>query len=352
MLGAIVAFGPTFAFPIIGAMGGQEPQHANFATRQVRRRSATSWSIRSRSSRAITGVLLIIVCEINLATAAGWWLGIVLYLIAFSYALFVQRKPASRHRDDLDAAAPGSARTAAGAPRDGQADPARRDVPRRPDRRDRLPDGGQARQLIRVRRPSVAATRRYHGCGPARQETDARCPTSPTVPRRPARRPSRRRAHLDGDRLVVDDEAAFRDDAIRDLAWTAAFADGRGDDRGRAVAGLGGEPGARRALGEHPGAVHGPGRGEVNGFTVPAINIRAQTFDMARTVFEAAAAADVGAVILELARSEQTYTFQRPIDYATAVLAGAIAAGWRARSSSRATTTSSTPRSTPPTRRR
>jgi fructose/tagatose bisphosphate aldolase len=51
---------------------------------------------------------------------------------------------------------------------------------------------------------------------------------------------------------------------------------------------------------------------------------------MARTVFEAAASADVGAVILELARSEQTYTFQRPIDYSTAVLAGAIAAGWRA----------------------
>jgi fructose/tagatose bisphosphate aldolase len=70
-------------------------------------------------------------------------------------------------------------------------------------------------------------------------------------------------------------------------------------------------------------------RGEVHGFTVPAINIRAQTFDMARIVFEAAAAADVGAVILELARSEQTYTFQRPIDYATSVLAGAIAAGWQ-----------------------
>jgi fructose/tagatose bisphosphate aldolase len=40
--------------------------------------------------------------------------------------------------------------------------------------------------------------------------------------------------------------------------------------------------------------------------------------------------ADVGAVILEIARSEQTYTYQRPIDYATSVLAGAIAAGWRA----------------------
>src|SRR6185369_13295490 len=70
-------------------------------------------------------------------------------------------------------------------------------------------------------------------------------------------------------------------------------------------------------------------RGEVSGFTVPAINIRAQTFDMARTVYEAAQAGDVGAVILELARSEQTYTFQRPIDYATSVLAGAVAAGWQ-----------------------
>ena len=32
-------------------------------------------------------------------------------------------------------------------------------------------------------------------------------------------------AHLDGDRLVIDDEKAFRDTAIRDLAWTAAFSD-------------------------------------------------------------------------------------------------------------------------------
>jgi fructose/tagatose bisphosphate aldolase len=71
------------------------------------------------------------------------------------------------------------------------------------------------------------------------------------------------------------------------------------------------------------------GRGEVDGFTVPAINLRAQTFDMARTVFETAESADVGALILEIARSEQTYTFQRPIDFATSVLAGAIAANWR-----------------------
>src|SRR4029078_12215552 len=44
--------------------------------------------------------------------------------------------------------------------------------------------------------------------------------------------------------------------------------------------------------------------------------------------FETAQSADVGAVIFEIARSEQTYTFQRPIDFATSVLAGAIAANW------------------------
>ena len=71
------------------------------------------------------------------------------------------------------------------------------------------------------------------------------------------------------------------------------------------------------------------GRGEVSGFSVPAMNLRAQTFDMARTIYETAARQDVGALILEIARSEQTYTFQRPMDFATSVYAGAIAAGWQ-----------------------
>jgi fructose/tagatose bisphosphate aldolase len=137
-------------------------------------------------------------------------------------------------------------------------------------------------------------------------------------------------AHVDGDRLVIDDERAFRDRAIRDLAWTAAFTED--DDAAAAAQWVVWE--ASQALGAPSASIHdlymARARGEVSQFTVPAINIRAQTFDMARTVFEAAAASDVGAVILELARSEQTYTFQRPIDYATSVLAGAIAAGWRA----------------------
>src|SRR6187200_1288615 len=136
-------------------------------------------------------------------------------------------------------------------------------------------------------------------------------------------------AHLDGERLVVDDERAFRDSGIRDLAWTAAFSED--DDTRAAAQWLVWE--ASQELGARSASIQklyeARGRGEVSGFTVPAINLRAQTFDMARTVFEAAKGSDVGAVIIELARSEQTYTYQRPIDYATAVLAGAIAAGWR-----------------------
>jgi fructose/tagatose bisphosphate aldolase len=137
-------------------------------------------------------------------------------------------------------------------------------------------------------------------------------------------------AHLDGDLLVIDDEAAFRSTAIRDLAWTAAFS----TDEPTTAAAQWIVWEASQALGAASASIHdlymARGRGEVSGFTVPAINLRAQTFDMARTVFEAAMGADVGAVILEIARSEQTYTYQRPIDYATSVLAGAIAAGWRA----------------------
>ena len=143
--------------------------------------------------------------------------------------------------------------------------------------------------------------------------------------------PSRlgRAAHLDGDRLVVDDETAFRGDVIRDLAWTAAFA----TDEATIAAAQWLIHEAARELGAHSASIQelyiARARGDVHGFTVPAINLRAQTFDMARTIYETATAADVGTVILELARSEQTYTWQRPIDYATAVLAGAVAAGWR-----------------------
>ena len=136
-------------------------------------------------------------------------------------------------------------------------------------------------------------------------------------------------AHVDGERLVIDDEARFRDGGIRDVVWTATFSEDA--DTVEAARWMVWE--ASQELGAPSASIHdlymARGRGEVHGFTVPAINLRTQVFDMARVIAQASAALDSGAVIFELARSEQEYTFQRPGEYITSVLAGAIAAGWQ-----------------------
>jgi fructose/tagatose bisphosphate aldolase len=135
--------------------------------------------------------------------------------------------------------------------------------------------------------------------------------------------------HVHTGALEIVDIARLRADGIRDLAWTAAFA----EDPATVETAQWIVWEAAQALGARSASIHelymARAHGEVQGFTVPAINIRTQTFDMARIAFETATTFDVAAVILELARSEQTYTFQRPIDYSTSVLAGAIAADWQ-----------------------
>lgn len=67
------------------------------------------------------------------------------------------------------------------------------------------------------------------------------------------------------------------------------------------------------------------GRGEVSGFTCPAVNIRGMAYDMSRALFRAMKATDATATIFELARSEMGYTFQEPAEIAAVVLAAAIA---------------------------
>jgi len=65
------------------------------------------------------------------------------------------------------------------------------------------------------------------------------------------------------------------------------------------------------------------------GFTVPSINIRGLTYDVARAVFRKALALDVGAFIFEIARSEIGYTDQQPLEYAAVVMAAAFKEGWK-----------------------
>jgi fructose/tagatose bisphosphate aldolase len=135
-------------------------------------------------------------------------------------------------------------------------------------------------------------------------------------------------ARVEGGRLLVTDEAVFRARTIEDLAWTQTFS----QDPATVEAARWLIWEASQELGAPSASIQelyaARSRGEVRGFTVPAINIRIDTFDMAKAIFATAKAKAVGPVILELARSEQTYTWQRVFEYAPNCLAGAIAAGW------------------------
>ncbi len=59
-------------------------------------------------------------------------------------------------------------------------------------------------------------------------------------------------------------------------------------------------------------------------FTVPAINIRGLTYDVAQTIFKIASKLKVKALIFELARSEMSYTRQPPHEYAVQILAAGL----------------------------
>jgi fructose/tagatose bisphosphate aldolase len=80
--------------------------------------------------------------------------------------------------------------------------------------------------------------------------------------------------------------------------------------------------------GIYPSSIHefyaARGRGEFKGFTVPAINLRSLTYDLARAIFRVANKNGSGAFVFEIARSEIGYTNQLPIEYASMVMAAAI----------------------------
>jgi len=124
--------------------------------------------------------------------------------------------------------------------------------------------------------------------------------------------------------LSVTDAARFRASVIEELIETAAFAESE-EVRG-AARWLIWEAG--HALGVHSASIQGlyeaRGKGKCAGFTVPAVNVRGLTYQTARAMFRAAHAHDVGPFVFEIAKSEMSYTFQRPAEYTTHVLAAAI----------------------------
>lgn len=134
---------------------------------------------------------------------------------------------------------------------------------------------------------------------------------------------------IQGGRVTVLDEQALCGEKMDALVHEAVFGQGRRQAIARwliweCALALGAVPASINAL------YAARGRGETGiGFTVPAMNLRMLGYDSARAVFAAARRLHAAALIFEIARSEMTYTGQRPAEYATVVLAAALREGYR-----------------------
>ena len=133
----------------------------------------------------------------------------------------------------------------------------------------------------------------------------------------------------DGGEVRVLNESRFQEKLIDDLIYTVVFSP---DPDIQEAAGFLIRRGAA-SLGIRSASIQSLymalGRKELGGFTVPAINIRGITYDVAQAVFRAAIKGNVGPFLFEIARSEIGYTKQRPLEYTCAVMAAAVKSGWR-----------------------
>jgi fructose-bisphosphate aldolase class II len=132
---------------------------------------------------------------------------------------------------------------------------------------------------------------------------------------------------LDG-KVTVTDESAIASPAMDKLAYTAVFGEQDDRDDARWLIWEIGQAVCVRAASIHD-LYKARGRGLCGGFTVPAMNIRGMAYDTGRAVFRQAVKHKVGALILEIARSEIAYTDQRPAEYVAVMLAAALREGFR-----------------------
>src|SRR6478752_7126133 len=129
-------------------------------------------------------------------------------------------------------------------------------------------------------------------------------------------------------RLTVRNEDALRSPKMDALVRQAVFGEGQAKDHAQWMIWE-----TAQAVGVRPASIQelymARGRGEVRGFTVPAINVRGMAYDTARSIFRTANRLKAGAFLLEIARSEIAYTDQRPAEYVAVMLAAALREGFR-----------------------
>jgi uncharacterized membrane protein len=95
IFGAIVAFGPTYSFILLGPMVGREPQHANFAIR-YQHLVSTRMIVPLAILQGITGLLIVWRTNINILATTWLLVAIVLYITALVIAFTVLIPTASK----------------------------------------------------------------------------------------------------------------------------------------------------------------------------------------------------------------------------------------------------------------
>jgi len=121
VMGAIVAFGPTFIFPIIGAQTAKAPQHGHFSavvSEVIVKRVVLPLAV----VQGVTGVLLIFGTGFDLLNTRWLLLSVILYAIALAFAFVVQAPTAAR-MVELTAMPAGAPPAAPGGPPGGRPPP-------------------------------------------------------------------------------------------------------------------------------------------------------------------------------------------------------------------------------------
>ena len=106
ILAVIIAFGPTFAFGIIAALGQKDPRHAAFASK-VSHTIETRMVIPVAVLVPLFGTALIFTGHHDLWHSEWLLAAIGLYIVAFSFAVLVQNRWSTRMLKTLSDMPPG-----------------------------------------------------------------------------------------------------------------------------------------------------------------------------------------------------------------------------------------------------
>jgi hypothetical protein len=105
IMAVVAAFGPTFAFGLIAALGQKKPQHAAFAVEvmdTIQRRMTIPVAV----AVPILGTLLIYTGHFDLWKSEWLLIAIGLYIVLFGFAVFVQNPNSARMLQLLSAPPP------------------------------------------------------------------------------------------------------------------------------------------------------------------------------------------------------------------------------------------------------